>query len=72
MEPVHGLEIHLRVPVTVVEDDNICFVQFDTETSSPGAQHEDEIGAVLRIVLLDKPVSVLMRSVCVNPAVLLF
>lgn len=69
MGPVHGLENHLRIPVRVVEDDNISSVQVDTETS-PGAQHEYELGAVLRIVLLDLPVFVLMRSVSVNPAVL--
>ena len=53
MGPVHGLKIHLRIPVTIVEDENIGCVQVDTETSSPGTQHEDELGAVLRIVLLD-------------------
>ena len=30
MSPVHGLEIHLKIPVTVVEDENLGCVQVDT------------------------------------------
>ena len=32
---VHGLKVHLRVPVRVKEDNYVCSVQVDTETSSP-------------------------------------
>ena len=63
------LEIHLRVPVAVVEDDDVCGVEVDAEAARPRAQHEDELGAALGVVLLDLAVSVLVRGLAVNPAV---
>ena len=34
---VHSLKIHLRIPITVIKDDNISCVQVDTKTTSPRA-----------------------------------
>ena len=42
----HGLQVDLGVPVRVVDDDHICCGQVNAQASSPGAQHEYELGAV--------------------------
>lgn len=39
----HSLEICLWVPVRVIDDDNICCGQVDTQTPSSGTQHEQEL-----------------------------
>ena len=49
----HGLEIYLRIPVRVVDDDNISGGQIDAETACTGAQHEEELAAVWLIVGVD-------------------
>lgn len=49
----HGLQVDLRVPVWVVEDDHVSCGQVNTQPSGPGAQHEDELRAVLLIVRVD-------------------
>ena len=47
---VLSLEIHLRIPITVVENDNIGGGKVDTETTSSGRKHEDELIGVLLVV----------------------
>ena len=49
----HSLQITLRVPVRVVDDDNVSSGQVDTQTSGPCGQHEDEFLAVWGIILQD-------------------
>ena len=49
----HGLQVHLGVPVRVVEDDHVGRGQVDTQASCPGAQHEDELAAVGLVVRVD-------------------
>ena len=50
----HGLQIHLGVPVRVVEDDNVGGGQVNTQASGPGAQHENELSAVGLVVRVDR------------------
>jgi len=50
---VHGLQVHLGVPVGVVDDDDVGGVQVDTETSGSRRQHEEELLAILGVVLFD-------------------
>ena len=66
MSSVHSLEIHLRIPIRVIDDDNIGRVQVDSQTSGPRAQHEDKLGGVLRVVFLDLTIPVLMSSISIN------
>ena len=40
------LKIHLRIPIRVVDDDNIGSGEVDTQTASAGGQHEEELFAV--------------------------
>ena len=69
VSPVHGLQVHLWIPVGVVEDDDVGRVQVDAEASRAGGQHEDEFLAALGVVLLDLTVAVLVGGLTVNAAV---
>merc|ERR1719164_402344 len=40
---VHGLQVHLRIPIGVENDDNVRGHQIDAQTSSSGAQNENEL-----------------------------
>ena len=57
------LQIHLRVPVTVIQDDNVCRVQVDAQASGTRGQQEDKLLTALCIVGVDLGLSVLTRSV---------
>lgn len=70
MGAVHGLQVHLRVPVRVEEDDDVGRGQVDAEAAGARRQHEDELGAALGVELGNLPVAVLVRRRSVQPAVL--
>lgn len=40
------LQVHGRVPVTLIEDDCVCCCQVDAQTTSTGAQHEHKVGVI--------------------------
>ncbi|RUS91447.1 hypothetical protein EGW08_000771, partial [Elysia chlorotica] len=42
----HNINIHLRIPVRVKQNNDICSGQIDTQATSPGAQHENELCAI--------------------------
>lgn len=42
----HGLQVHLRIPVRVVNNDHVSCSQVNSQTTSPCAQHEEKLGAV--------------------------
>ena len=69
MRSVHGLQVHLRVPIGVVDDDDVGGVQVDAETTGSSGQHEEELFAVLGVVLGDLSVSVLVGRLAVDAAV---
>ena len=69
MRSIHGLQIHLRVPVRVVDNDDVGGVQVDAETTGSGGEHEEELLAVLGVVLGDLTVSVPVGSLAVDAAV---
>lgn len=50
----HGLKIYLRIPVWVVQDHHVCRSQVDSQSSSSGAQHEDELTAVGLVEHIDR------------------
>lgn len=60
----------MRVPVTVVEHDNVCSRQVDTETASTRREQEDELLAVRLVVLVDGNNTVLMSRATVDTAIL--
>eukprot|EP00053_Salpingoeca_punica_P017129 m.163900 g.163900 ORF g.163900 m.163900 type:complete len:637 (-) comp17120_c0_seq4:1564-3474(-) len=65
-----SLQISLRIPVAVVEDDDVGSGEVNAETACTGAEHEDELLAVGRIVLVDHALTVLVRRLAVEAAVL--
>lgn len=70
MGTILSLQIHLRVPITVVQDNNIGRDQVDTQTTSSCRQQEDKLVTVGFVVLVNTLDTVLMRSVSVDTAVL--
>ena len=57
------LQVHLRVPVTVIQDDNVCSVQVDAQATRTGGKQEDEFFTALLIVGVNLSLSVLSRCV---------
>ena len=43
----------MRVPVGVTQNDNVGRGQVDAKAASASAQHEDELGAAWRVVLVN-------------------
>ena len=70
MSTVHSLQIRLRVPITVVQDDDVGGGQVDTETTGTRGEQEDELVAVGLIVLVDGSDTVIMSGSTVDAAVL--
>lgn len=69
---IHSLQIHLRIPIGVVYDDNISRGEIDAETARASRQHEDELLTVIRVILLDLPIAVLVGRLPVQATVLEF
>ena len=67
---VHGLQIGLRVPVTVVQDDNVCRGEVDTQPTGTRGEQEDELLAVGLVVLVDGYYPVIMGGATVDTTVL--
>ena len=70
MSTVHGLQIRLRVPITIVQDDYVGGGQVDTETTSARGEQEDELVAVGLVVLVDGRDTVVVGCSTVDTAVL--
>ena len=70
MSTVHSLQIRLRVPITVVQDDDVGGGQIDTETTGTRREQEDELVAVGLVVLVDGCDTVVMGCSTVDTAVL--
>jgi hypothetical protein len=69
MSPIHGLQIRLWIPITVIKNDCICSHQVDAQAARPRAEEKNEGVAVLLGELLDLLVPRLHRSVAVDPVV---
>ena len=48
-----GLQIHLRVPVWVIEDDRVSWGQVDPQPSSSGGKHEDKLVTAWHVKIID-------------------
>lgn len=66
---VHGLKIHLRIPITVVEDDSVGSHQVQTQASCSGRNQEDELVGIWRNEVVNLRLSVIEVSVTVKSAV---
>jgi hypothetical protein len=53
MSSVHGLQIGLRVPIRIKQNDNIGSDQIDTQSTSSSCQEEDKLLAAWSIIVID-------------------
>ena len=63
VDGVADLEIHLGIPVTVIEHHNVGSVQVDAQPSSTRTQQEDELLGSLPVVVIDLGLPVLPRGI---------
>ena len=70
MGAIHGLQIHLRVPVGIEQNDHVSRGQVDAQTTGTSRQHEDELGTAGFVVLGNLAVAILVRSATIQAAVL--
>eukprot|EP00968_Pinguiococcus_pyrenoidosus_P005742 scaffold374_cov271-Pinguiococcus_pyrenoidosus.AAC.6 len=66
---VHGLQIHLRVPVRVIQHDNVCGIQVDPKAAGSRTQQKGEVRRLRGIELVHLPVAVLGRGAPVDATV---
>jgi hypothetical protein len=66
---IHSLQIGLRIPVRIVENDDVGCGKVDTETTGSSSQEEDELLRVWLLIVVDSLETVFMRGTSVDPAV---
>ena len=66
----HSLQVHLRAPIIIIQNHNICCGQVDPQTSCPGAQHENKLFTSRHVICIDCWLSLLMRCLSIQTAVL--
>ena len=57
------LQVHLWVPVAVIQDDDVCCVEVDAQATCPGGQEEDKFLAPFPVVVINLGFSVFSRCV---------
>ena len=57
------LEIHLGIPVRVIEDDNVSSIQIDAEATGTRGEQEDEFVSPRSVVLLNLRLAILATCV---------
>ena len=67
----HSLEINLRIPVTVIQNNYVCCCQVNSQTTCSGAQHENKLGAVWHVEGIDLWLSFFMRCLSIQTAVVI-
>ena len=67
---VHGLQVDLRVPVRVKHDHDVGCMQVDAQSTSPGREDEDLLVTVRLLEIIDSGVSIKLRGLPVESAVL--
>ena len=70
MSTIHCLQVGLRIPVAVVQDDDVGSRQVDSEPASACCQQEDELLTVRLVVLVNRDDTVLMGRTTINTTVL--
>lgn len=66
----HSLQIHLRVPVRVIYDDNICCGKINTKTTSSCRQHKDKLLTARGIIFVDLSLPILVRCLSIQSTIL--
>ena len=51
---IHSLQVHLRVPVRVKENNNVSGGEIDTKTTGASRQHEDKLTAALGVIRINR------------------
>jgi len=69
MSSVHSLKIGLWIPIIVVEYDNICRCQIDTEASNASCEQEDELLVTRLVVLVDPADMIIICGPTINAVV---
>mmetsp|Transcript_8046 Transcript_8046/g.19965 ORF Transcript_8046/g.19965 Transcript_8046/m.19965 type:complete len:209 (-) Transcript_8046:1229-1855(-) len=67
---VHRLQVHLRVPVAIVDNDRVCGHKVDAQPTGACGEQKDELLAAISIVCVDHVLAVVARGVAVDAAVL--
>mmetsp|Transcript_32858 Transcript_32858/g.77904 ORF Transcript_32858/g.77904 Transcript_32858/m.77904 type:complete len:460 (-) Transcript_32858:740-2119(-) len=70
MRPIHRLEVHLGIPVGVVQHNDVGSSQIDSEAAGSGGEQEDKLLRVLLVERVDGVLAVIPGCVTVDPAVL--
>tara|TARA_B100000768_G_C11156957_1_gene322813 strand:- start:56 stop:430 length:375 start_codon:yes stop_codon:yes gene_type:complete len=65
----HRLQVHLRVPVRVEEDDRVGALQVEAEAAGARGEHEYEVGRVGRVELRQQVAAVVTLGVAIEPQV---
>ncbi|KAI6748785.1 hypothetical protein HG531_007732 [Fusarium graminearum] len=70
MGSIHGLQIGLRVPITIIQNNDVGSCQVDAQTTSTCCKEKDELLRPRLIVLINSSDSVLVGGSTINSAVL--
>ena len=65
-----SLNVILRVPVTIIDDDCVCRLQVDTKPACSSREQEEEFAAIGRIEAIDAVLSLVVRCVAIDTAVI--
>jgi hypothetical protein len=69
MCPVHGLEIHLRVPITIIQDNSVGSHQVETQTTCSSRDEEDELVSIRRSEVINLQLSVIELGTSIKSAI---
>ena len=69
MGSAKGLDVVVRIPVTVVDDDGVGRCQVNAETAGPGGEKEHELLGTWRIESVDGVLTVIASDTSINALV---
>jgi hypothetical protein len=61
MRTIHCLQIDLRIPVRIIDDDGVGRRQIDAEAAGAGRQQKDKLAAVRPIEILNSRLAIVAR-----------
>ena len=66
---INGLQINLRVPVRVENDDHVCLVQVDAKATSTCGQYEKLFVRIFSLEVVNSLLTVICACLAINAAV---
>ena len=66
---VHSLEIHLRIPITIIQHNDVCTHQVKTKTTSTSRNQEDVHGTVWLHELLNLLLTIFKTGVSIKTTI---